>query len=135
MKNLVEIDTALIKKNKERTRVILMAEDDAINVFIMQKLLLPLKFELHVAENGFRAVEMFKERIYDVILMDIYMPIMDGLEASKQIRAISPLTPPIIAVTAAVLKKETIKLEYGIDFVVNKPVGIFELKNLLYQLL
>jgi CheY-like chemotaxis protein len=62
------------------------------------------------------------------------MPIMDGLEASKRIRLISD-TIPIIAVTAADLRANTLKIEFGIDYLVNKPVDIYKLKILLNDLL
>jgi CheY-like chemotaxis protein len=123
----------LIEKNKTLKRTILYAEDDKINVFLMERILKPLGFNLDIAENGSIAVDMCKQKQYDIILMDIYMPIMDGLEASKQIKNIYK-TIPIIAVTAGTFNNETLKSEYGIDYLVNKPVKIFELMKLLIEL-
>lgn len=124
----------LIEKNKELKRSILYAEDDKINVYLMERILKPLGFDLDIAENGLVAVALCREKQYDIILMDIYMPIMDGLEASKQIRTLFKTTP-IIAVTAAMLNQENLKLEYGIDFLVNKPVKILELLKLFTDLM
>lgn len=123
----------LLEKNKKLKRTILYAEDDKINVFLMERILKPLGFDLDIAENGSIAVELCKLKQYDIILMDIYMPIMDGLEASKQIRNIYKTTP-IIAVTAGTFNNESLKSEYGIDYLVNKPVEIFELMKLLTDL-
>lgn len=125
-----EIVNQLIEKNKERQRKILIAEDDYINVFWLKKMLSDLNFELHIAENGLIALEMFKEQVFDIVLMDIYMPVMDGLEATQKIREISS-SVPIIAVTAADYSKGTLVNEYGFNDVFYKPVDINKLKNLL----
>lgn len=124
----------LIEKNKEFKRNILLAEDDIINVFLMERILKPVGFNLDLAENGLIAVELCRQKQYDLILMDIYMPIMDGLEASKQIRTITKTTP-IIAVTAGIFDKNGLKQEYGIDYLIDKPIGISELLKLLNELI
>jgi CheY-like chemotaxis protein len=124
----------LIEINNHSKKNILYAEDDKINVFVMERVLKPLGFNLEIAENGSIAVELCKQKKYDVILMDIYMPIMNGFEASKLIKEFSPETP-IIAVTAGVFNEESIRKEYGIDHLVHKPVEVFKLINLLYNYL
>ena len=128
------VDQELIKKNEVLTRKILIAEDDPINVFLLTRILEPAKFHLTIAENGQIALDKFKEQIFDAILMDIYMPLMNGLELSKKIRLISD-TIPIIAVTAADLRGKNLKIEYGIDYLINKPIDIFKLKSLLNDLI
>lgn len=124
----------LIEINNHSKKNILYAEDDKINVFVMERVLKPLGFNLEIAENGSIAVELCKQKKYNVILMDIYMPIMNGFEASKLIKEFSPETP-IIAVTAGVFNEESIRKEYGIDYLVHKPVEVYKLINLLYNYL
>ena len=127
------IDDELFELNKEPKKI-LIVEDDFINVLILKKLLAPLNFILETAENGQIGLDLFKENKYDLILMDIYMPIMDGLEASRRIRAIS-LTPPIIVISAAALNEETLRKEIGIDYFLPKPYNVFTLKKLIKKIL
>lgn len=127
------IDHELFELNRNPKKI-LIVEDDFINVLIYKKLLAPLNFVLESAENGQIGLEMFKETKYDIILMDIYMPIMDGLEASRRIRAISA-TPPIIVLSAASLNEETLRNEIGIDYFIPKPIDIILLKRTIHKIL
>jgi|GEM_PF-2093114 len=82
---------------------ILLAEDNKVNMFITQAILNDWGFNVDVAENGKEALEMLAIKDYDLILIDIQMPIMDGLEATKQIRALKDVRKsrvPVIALTA-----------------------------------
>ncbi len=110
-----------------KERVILIAEDNIVNRLVLTGLLDQMKCEFVYAENGAVAVERFKTAQIDLILMDINMPIMDGIEATKKIRALenaamAPRTP-IIAVTAhddAETKQDCNAA--GMDAFVPKPV-------------
>jgi CheY-like chemotaxis protein len=111
---------------------ILLAEDMEINREIVMTLLEPTGLVIDCAENGIRAVEMFSEHRYDMIFMDVQMPEMDGLEATRRIRAIeqaafSPQQVPIIAMTANVFREDSETcLESGMNDHVGKPLDMDE---------
>lgn len=126
------IDNELIEIN-ESPKKILLAEDDKINIFLMERLLIPLKFELVLAMNGKEAVEKFEQSTFDLILMDLYMPIMDGFEATKRIRELSH-TPPIIVISAARLDETLLKQEIGNDYFMSKPLEVIKFKLLLHKI-
>lgn len=106
---------------------VLVAEDEPVNQQVIGKLLGMAGYAYDIANNGEAAVELFKERKYDVGLFDVQMPVMDGLEATKHIRQIEEERGtkehlPIIAVTARAMfgEKEKI-LEAQLDDYVAKP--------------
>ncbi|MCK4763296.1 MAG: response regulator [Candidatus Aminicenantes bacterium] len=101
---------------------ILLAEDNLINRKLVIKLLQKIGYRTDVAGNGAEAVKAFAASSYDLVLMDIQMPEMDGIEATKEIRKKS-LKVPIIAMTAGALKGDREKcLEAGMDDYLTKPV-------------
>lgn len=81
---------------------ILMAEDNPVNQKILLRILQNFGLRVDVANNGAQACEMALDRRYDLILMDMMMPEMGGMEATRKILATSPGAPPIIALTANV---------------------------------
>lgn len=102
---------------------ILIADDELTNFIIIDKLLNKTGIKVFHAENGEEAVKIFKKNPnIDVILMDIRMPEMGGLEATKFIRSLDRKIP-IIAFTAYALSDdEAIALEFGCDDYISKPV-------------
>jgi PAS domain S-box-containing protein len=114
---------------------ILVAEDVAMNLKLIVALLKSVRpgVEVLSAENGVEAVELFRSEQPDLILMDVQMPEMDGLEATREIRSIeNERRVPIIALTAAALKEDQQKcIEAGMDSFMSKPVEISKLKTML----
>ncbi len=102
---------------------ILIADDEIHNYVIIEMALRKTKIKIFHAENGEEAVNIFKENPdIDVILMDIRMPEMGGLEATKFIRSVNR-NIPIIAFTAFALSDdEAIAMEFGCDDYISKPV-------------
>ncbi|MFN2213674.1 MAG: GAF domain-containing protein [Anaerolineales bacterium] len=115
---------------------ILLAEDNAVNQKLALKLLSQMGYRADVAGNGLEAIEAIERQKYDVVLMDVQMPEMDGLEASRQICSRWPRgkRPRIIAMTANAMQGDRERcLEAGMDDYVSKPVRVGELINALNQ--
>jgi CheY-like chemotaxis protein/HPt (histidine-containing phosphotransfer) domain-containing protein len=103
---------------------ILLAEDNETNQFVALELLGRLGVELEIATSGVEALEMVRARPYDAVLMDIQMPEMDGLEATRRIRQDPALERlPIIAMTANAMKADVDRaLAAGMNDFVSKPI-------------
>ena len=113
---------------------ILLAEDNLVNQKVALRMLNRLGYEADVVANGTDAVSATKRQPYDVILMDVQMPEMDGLEATRTIRADDSLTsqPYIVAMTAAAMQLDKDKcLAAGMDDFVSKPTRLEELSDAL----
>lgn len=113
---------------------ILIAEDNVTNQKVALRMLDRLGYRADVAVNGVEAVKALREQKYDIILMDIQMPEMDGLEATRKIRADLAASdqPYIIAMTAAVMQVDRQKcLEAGMDDFLAKPARLEELAQAL----
>jgi PAS domain S-box-containing protein len=109
---------------------ILLAEDNAVNQQLALLLLKKLGYEADVASHGLEALEALERRHYDVVLMDVQMPELDGLEATRRIRARRPAgtSPRIIAMTANAMKEDREAcFEAGMDDYVAKPIRPEEL--------
>jgi PAS domain S-box-containing protein len=106
---------------------ILLAEDNRVNQLVASRLLGRAGHRVDIAETGREAVRMTAERSYDLILMDVQMPEMDGIEATASIRARGE-TIPIIAVTAYAVRGDRERcLAAGMDGYVSKPIQADEL--------
>jgi CheY-like chemotaxis protein len=88
-----------------------------------------------LASNGLEAIEALERQVYDVILMDVQMPELDGLEATRQIRKNGNITQPnIIAMTANAMQGDReMCLAAGMDEYISKPIRINELVNVLLK--
>ena len=127
------VDTELGKTNPLR---ILVAEDNGVNQKLALRMLERLGYRADVVSNGLEAVEAVKRQQYDVVLMDVEMPEMDGIDAAKQIRHDLPPQPlpRIIATTAHAMAGDREKLlANGMDDYISKPVRLKELENKLRE--
>ncbi|MGB3465114.1 MAG: response regulator, partial [Cyclobacteriaceae bacterium] len=114
---------------------VLIVEDTAVNVLVAKKFLQKWGMIVDSAENGQIAVEKVKKQPYDIILMDLQMPVMDGYEATKLIREIYP-DIPVIALTAAAVTEVIEKIEeVGMDAYVTKPFNPMVLHDKLKEFL
>lgn len=118
--------------NQLRDVRILLAEDYPFNVLVAQKMLSSWGAEVDVAGNGQVAVDKVKDRRYDVILMDLQMPVMDGYSATRIIRSFNPNIPIIALTASATIEIQDKSKEMGMTDFLSKP---FNPKELLFTIL
>lgn len=113
---------------------ILLAEDNEMNAFVAQKMLEKEGHSVKIAEDGLQAIEAVKKSSFDVVLMDIHMPKLDGLAATKKIRADikGAKNMPILAFSANVLPEDKDRfIQSGMDGFIGKPIQLDELRSAL----
>lgn len=117
----------------EKNLVILLAEDNSVNQLLALKILEKLGFDADLAENGEIAVEMVQKKPYDLVFMDMQMPVLDGLAATQRIRQLSlPRQPRIVALTANAFESDREACRAaGMDDFLSKP---FKMDTLAEQL-
>ncbi|MEA3443499.1 MAG: response regulator [Bacteroidota bacterium] len=127
----------IFEKKKPR---VLIVEDNPINQKVAGIYLQRLGFDMEIAENGEVGVEKFRNNNYDIILMDINMPIMDGFQATFKIREIEKNNKQgsrtsIVAVTANAMNGDKEKcLEVGMDHYISKPYLPADLERAFHSL-
>lgn len=115
--------TSIIDDKKLKNLSVLLVEDNAVNTIIALELLRKKDIIVDTAVNGIEAIKKASERSYDMILMDIQMPVMDGVTAAKHLRKDLELITPIIAMTANVLEADKkLYMESGFNAHIAKPV-------------
>ena len=126
-----EIETEIVELDKKNTSIkVLVAEDIALNQLLMKTLLDDFGFECDIAENGAIAIEKLKTQSYDIILMDLQMPEINGFEATEYIRNKLNSDIPIIALTADVTTVDLAKCKsVGMNDYIAKPAD----ERLLYS--
>lgn len=125
-----------LSKKTQKPLEVLLVEDDKINSTVLSLMLKEKGHRVDIAYNGIEALSFHGQKEYDAILMDIHMPLMDGIEATKRIRKIEKESKhtPIIALTAYALKGDREKfLSLGMDEYIPKPVMMEELYVALNQ--
>lgn len=111
---------------------ILVAEDNKTNQDVALKVLSKLGYEAALAQNGEEALEMVGENKFDLIFMDVQMPVKDGLEATRMIRLCLNTQPVIIAMTANAIQGDRQKcINAGMDDYMSKPFKIDELTKMI----
>lgn len=127
---IAENETKIIKLDSGiRNIKVLVAEDVTLNQLLIKMILIDFGFETEIVENGKIAIEKMQNNTYDIILMDLNMPEMNGFEATRYIRETMKSKIPIIALTADVTITDVTKCkESGMDDYISKPID----ENLLY---
>jgi CheY-like chemotaxis protein len=112
---------------------ILLAEDNQVNQKLALRLLDQMGYRADIASNGLEAIESIERQTYDVILMDVQMPEMDGLDATRRIRRLVKVTQPhIIAMTANAMEGDReMCLAAGMDDYISKPIRVPDLVKAL----
>ena len=128
-------DTAACTVPSMPVRRILLAEDNPVNRELATEMLMFLGFDVDSAEDGREAVAAFDRCSYDLILMDCEMPVLDGFEATRRIRAAETTSnrkkAPIVALTGYTTAEDRDKcLEAGMDDFLGKPFTLNEIREI-----
>lgn len=130
-----ETDHAARKEKPGRSLRVLLAEDTLTNQKLAEFILAKRGHRVEIAQNGRQALEMLRSADFDVVLMDVQMPVMDGFQATTEIRAFpDPVKAkiPVIAMTAHALKGDAERcLAAGMDAYVSKPIQADEFIELV----
>jgi CheY-like chemotaxis protein len=119
---------------------ILLVEDNELNQRLMKISLKKNNYSVAIANNGLEGVELFKKQKFDLILMDLMMPVMDGFEATREIRKLETQDPglgytPIIAFTANTLNNDFDKcVREGMDDILEKPFNFEKFSDILSKI-
>jgi len=133
--NVDRLQTLQWDEDKLEGVKVLVVEDNTVNQKVMERFLKKWDMQIEIAHNGKEALEKLKEEHFHIILMDLQMPVMDGYEATQEIRTLDDSRKrnvPIIALTAAALKevKENV-FASGMNDFITKPFNPNELRNKL----
>ena len=124
-----------INRISDMTKKILLVEDNKINQMITQKMLEQKGISSVIIANGEEAIAHLKSNTYDLVLMDVHLPGINGTEATSEIRKFNTSTP-IIALTAISLNENReMLLSYGMDEVITKPFVPEEFYEILFKFL
>jgi CheY-like chemotaxis protein len=124
-------------QSQQTTPVILLVEDNEANIITISSYLTAKGYLIVLANNGEEAIALAQSANPDLILMDIQMPVMDGLEATKQMRQIPSLDHvPIIAITALAMDNDVERcLAAGANDYLSKPIKLRQLTKIIQQFL
>ena len=127
----VEEEIEILKPDSEIKNLrVLVAEDVVLNQLLIKIILSDFGFEYEIVDNGKTAIEKMQTNTYDIILMDLQMPEMNGFDATQYIRKTMKSQIPIIALTADVTTADISKCkEFGMDDYISKPINEILLYN------
>lgn len=132
------MNTNALNASRSSQYKILLVEDDFSNQKVIQKTLEKEGYAVQIAENGQEALSALQADTYDLIIMDVKMPVMDGVEATRKIRDLDSSIKdiPIIALTAYAMQGEQSKImQAGMNDYIVKPMDREELKQVLSKYL
>jgi CheY-like chemotaxis protein len=118
----------VFEKHPNRALSILIAEDDPANQLVALRMLKTLGYNADTVDNGLEALIAMESRSYNLVLMDIQMPEMDGLQAARIIRKRWPEGPRIIFVTGCTSRRDECISEGGDGFI-SKPISLHQLQE------
>lgn len=128
----------IIERKETGDKKILIVEDDTVNQRIISRVLMEKGYQIDIANHGLEAIKLYKVKSYDAILMDVQMPVMDGVEATRLIREYEhgDQHTPIIVMTAHALYGDKEKfLSLGFDQYIAKPIQLEGMLHTLDQVL
>ena len=125
-----------IDYNANPGKRILIVDDSKINLKVANQILKPYQFDVVLAESGYEALELMESRTFDLILMDIMMPKMNGVETLRRLKEIEGFNLPVIALTADAIEGTDEKyLKAGFDAYLSKPIDKYHLDKVLKKFL
>ncbi len=128
---IVESESNILTSAEAKDAKVLVVEDNQMNYFVIKKMLDKLGHNFVYARNGLEAVEKASKQEFDIIFLDMQMPVMDGIEATKKIREFDTEVK-IVALTANVLEQDRkLCYEVGMDDFLTKPIKLGELSKFL----
>ncbi len=133
---VVALDSGVGATGRLKPMSVLVAEDNVVNQMVLEALLAKDPIELTFVCNGREAVDVWRTNTFDAVLMDIQMPVMGGVEATREIRRLETEAgrnrTPIVAVTANAMRHQLEEyLRCGMDHIIAKPIQITELSKVL----
>jgi CheY-like chemotaxis protein len=129
-----------VQQERQSGLDVLLVEDDKASILFTQNLLEKFDHRVQTAEDGRVALDKLKEKAFDVVLMDIQLPVMDGMEATRRIRSgeagEARKDIPIVAMTAyAMAEEKDVFLQAGMNEYVSKPVDLEVLQRTMNKVM
>lgn len=126
----------VIDYNKNKGKRILIVDDSKINLKVANQILKPYDFNIKLVESGYEALELLESGTFDLILMDIMMPKMNGIETLRRLKEMDGFNIPVVALTADAIEGTEEKYKNaGFNAYLSKPIDLYELDRVLNKFL
>lgn len=126
----------VIDYNKNKGKRILIVDDSKINLKVANQILKPYDFNIKLVESGYEALELLESGTFDLILMDIMMPKMNGIETLRRLKEMDGFNIPVVALTADAIEDTEEKYKNaGFNAYLSKPIDRYELDRVLNKFL